>query len=476
MTLPALPNDPAAREKYILERASYDDIDWTIVSVPIAGKVVEFAVMNDALKIDGVRVVAGARVAQLVADKLGLSLPTPKMVSLAWRSASVKLRPHPRPISRSSADVVAHSEAVDAELAGRVGLVDNAGKWWVLVNALALKHGKAANYGWLVPPGEVVAGKWKGIPLDRGVLAELVIQSIGTAHGPEQDDYSQTIRLVESDVRVDGETRSLADVLADPELCGALSHEGPLLVTRQPGVPISGEETIRALAKTEPPPPSTQIGAINVQGGNVQIGDHNQMKVSYPPPAPATTTPPPAGDVDGVPFLQAAHFTPANRTTVDCVVIHTAECGETPGAATNLMKWCAGPNAPQASWHYAVDSTGVTQSVREKHVAWHAPGMNGKGIGVEHAGRAAQNAAGWSDAYSLAVLDYSARLVAGVCRRWGIPVVRLSPADLLAGKRGITGHVDVTMAFKKSTHTDPGTAWPWESYLAAVQRYVDASA
>jgi N-acetyl-anhydromuramyl-L-alanine amidase AmpD len=50
--------------------------------------------------------------------------------------------------------------------------------------------------------------------------------------------------------------------------------------------------------------------------------------------------------------------------------------------------------------------------------------------------------------------------------------VWLRPADLRAGKRGITGHADVSDAFRRSDHHDPGTAFPIEAYLARVKAHM----
>lgn len=177
-------------------------------------------------------------------------------------------------------------------------------------------------------------------------------------------------------------------------------------------------------------------------------------------------------------FVQAKNFTRANRTSIDLVVIHTAECGETKNAAENVAAWGAGPNAPQASWHYMVDCDSIVQSVLESDVAWHAGPVNGYSIGVEHAGYAKQSAAEWSDEYSRATLELSAELVGSICRRYGIPVRRLTADDLKRGeRRGICGHVDVTMGLTGGKgHTDPGNGFPWSWYLERVRAHAGIEA
>lgn len=169
-------------------------------------------------------------------------------------------------------------------------------------------------------------------------------------------------------------------------------------------------------------------------------------------------------------FIQAKNFTRATKPrSITLIVIHTAECGERPGAARSVAHYFAGASAPQASAHYCVDSLETVQCVRDEDVSWHAGPVNGISIGIEHAGRAGQTPAEWADDYSLATLERSAKLVASLCHRYSIPVVRLTAEDLAAGKRsGICGHVDVTKGLKSGTHWDPGPNFPWSTYLGMV--------
>lgn len=194
------------------------------------------------------------------------------------------------------------------------------------------------------------------------------------------------------------------------------------------------------------------------------------------------------------PFIPARNYTVANRLHVTAVVIHTMEAPEGAKTAENVANWfkiqpthrsnvdpkTLQPLAPVfggkpfegTSAHWNVDSDSIVQSVRETDIAWHAGTANSWSVGVEHAGYAKQSSVEWLDAYSMAMLERSAQLVAEICGRWGIPIVRLTADDLKDGKReGICGHIDVTNGLDRGKgHTDPGPYFPWDVYLDLVRQ------
>jgi N-acetyl-anhydromuramyl-L-alanine amidase AmpD len=171
------------------------------------------------------------------------------------------------------------------------------------------------------------------------------------------------------------------------------------------------------------------------------------------------------------PFIGARHFTPANRSKVDLIVIHDMEMPEANTTAEQCAQFFAGPNAPQASAHYCVDADSIVQCVREKDIAWHAPGANSNGIGIEHAGYARQTREEWQDDYSKAMLVLSANLTRELCSRWNIPIQFVDVGGLKGGVRGITTHAAVSQAFHKSDHTDPGPNFPMDVYLTLIKGY-----
>ena len=169
-----------------------------------------------------------------------------------------------------------------------------------------------------------------------------------------------------------------------------------------------------------------------------------------------------------VQFLEARHLTRTAGRTIDLIIIHDMEYPETPTSAEWCAQFFAGPHAPHASAHYSIDRDSIVQSVRDEDVAWHAPGANHDGIGLEHAGYAKQSRADWLDDYSRAELALSAKLAARLCRTYGIPVVWLDVDEVRSGLRGITGHAQVSKAFGKSSHWDPGLGFPSDHYIGLI--------
>lgn len=165
------------------------------------------------------------------------------------------------------------------------------------------------------------------------------------------------------------------------------------------------------------------------------------------------------------------------RTEIDVIVLHDMESPEGAETAATVSRWAQTlPATRKASWTYAVDTNSIVQCVPELVVAYAAPGANHNGIQIEHAGLARQSRAEWFDAYSRPMLELSARLSADICRRRDIPPVWLTPGELQAGKRGITSHANVSLAFRRSTHTDPGQGFPVDWYMARVRELLDPAA
>jgi hypothetical protein len=411
-----------------------------------------------------------------------------------------------------------HSTAVRETLGDKYpGIADNCGKHWVLTNRLLTKPaGTAANYGWYDPGAPYVSAS-----------GHKMWQTLGTKHNSQHTDYSQIFQPVYEDMAVDGILRKVWDVLADPELCHLISSEGPISFLRYPiGAPSRPEEPTldaeRTLRLANPRMQGADVerwqrflvsqghdlgpygpagDGVDSSFGGLTDGATRQFQTTHQDPmsgrnltvdgvvGPATVraaqvamgtyTGPQHHDPEPVrsnklvsDFKQAKNFTfvdLAHPRDIKWVVMHTAEMPEKPTAAEALGDWVSSFSAPQASWHYAVDADTIVQSVLDKDVAWHAPGANGNGIGIEHAGYARQTESEWFDEFSMSMLKLSAKLVAKLCMAHNIPVQFVDEAGLKRGDRGITTHYAVTTAFKKSDHTDPGKSFPMEWFLNLVQ-------
>lgn len=179
-----------------------------------------------------------------------------------------------------------------------------------------------------------------------------------------------------------------------------------------------------------------------------------------------------------IPFVQS-RFHGAVRALIDDIVLHSMECPEASTRAETCAAYMAGlpVDGDKKSAHYYFDSDTVVQGVADHHVAYAAPGANAHGLHFEHAGYARQSRAEWLDDFSIRMLSLSAQLCARKCREYDIPIKFLRSTDLLGPRaRGITTHYEVSQAFLKSDHTDPGKDFPIDWYIAQVQLAYDAQA
>lgn len=165
---------------------------------------------------DFVRVPLGLHTAIAAARAFGMSLPTRKIADAVHRQAAIRLRPRPLrpgPQMTSTEYFVEHNRIIEEQRLGRpLGeLISGHKKDLVLSNRLWRQRARVAIYGW---------HRRDGSP----------IQPLSTVHRARYADYSHGLRLVASEVEVDGVRRSLFDVIADPRLARVLSYEGVVRV------------------------------------------------------------------------------------------------------------------------------------------------------------------------------------------------------------------------------------------------------
>lgn len=276
----SLPEKPGvSRDARILDavRAQlFLPIEWAAVTSRHEGREATIFVSADALSIgepgDSVRVNVSHTLAQQIADVLDAALPTARISDLAFQQAKVVLRPRIQPWDKRSVDtsrMVVHSDAVEARRAGRAGLVRVVGKDWVLTNKLEARPDRGANYGWHTPDAPYKA-------VSDGLH---VWQPLATAHDRFHVDYSQVLCLVRRTMLVDGVERDLDEVLTSAALCGLVSHEGVLRVTRHPAVPratrsaqVSRDLSHRARDASEAPTLSAGLRALRAAERELELG------------------------------------------------------------------------------------------------------------------------------------------------------------------------------------------------------------
>lgn len=173
-------------------------------------------------------------------------------------------------------------------------------------------------------------------------------------------------------------------------------------------------------------------------------------------------------DLDSLSFFPARDFKKGRSGSIRVVVIHDAECAESAHAAEDLGHYGEHPDYP-SSWHISCDSDSCERSVHDEDTAYAAPPLNAVALHIELAGYGTQTSEQWLDAFSVAVLDNAASLVAQWCKKYSIPVVHLTNGDLEQGAKGIVGHYQVSAVFKKSDHTDPGVNFPWDAFIHRVE-------
>ncbi|MEU6822003.1 N-acetylmuramoyl-L-alanine amidase [Streptomyces atriruber] len=160
------------------------------------------------------------------------------------------------------------------------------------------------------------------------------------------------------------------------------------------------------------------------------------------------------GEVDapGVQWIAASDYNwrRADRPDdykIDRVVIHVVQ-----GGYDTALRVFKDPSHGAAA-HYVVRKDGhIAQMIRELDVAFHAgnKSYNERSIGIEHEGFVDKKSS-----FTDAMYAASARLTAGICRRYDIPVDR----------EHIVGHVEVP----GTDHTDPGPYWDWDRYMRLVR-------
>lgn len=171
-------------------------------------------------------------------------------------------------------------------------------------------------------------------------------------------------------------------------------------------------------------------------------------------------------------WIPPKSWTNANRTSVQFITIHDTEGSSHAQSAEDGAAYDA-RRTDGTSAHYFVDSNSIVQCVRTNDQAHTARTQgNRRGIHYELCARASWSKAKWLDpSYGLPMLKLAAAQVAKDCRKWNIPIRKITASQAADGVKGILGHADVTKAFPadRGSHTDPGPNFPWSEFLVMVK-------
>lgn len=158
------------------------------------------------------------------------------------------------------------------------------------------------------------------------------------------------------------------------------------------------------------------------------------------------------------------HLIPFGRPTPlpkKVVVVHTTE--NAPGTPSrNILDYQV--RSRSGSYHRLVDSTGkITMANTDDWQTW-STGNKGNDIAlhVSCVAQAKMTREQWLAQPKM--LEGVARVIAHWSKKYGIPLVKLSRAELGAGKHGVAGHLEAQV-WGNTTHWDPGYHFPYDVVL-----------
>jgi hypothetical protein len=168
--------------------------------------------------------------AQSILNLRGWLLPTPWIVYQMWRSAPVKLTPHPLPNRFVNMDqFVEHSAILDQEIGDAPLDALRAGTKKSVVVSNIYQPGKVLIHGWYRPAPDVFDDR---TPLENPRRQPR--QPKSNVHAADYWDYSHGIRAVGPVALVNGQPMPTVDLYQHPTLSHLVSNEGPVRTPRYP--------------------------------------------------------------------------------------------------------------------------------------------------------------------------------------------------------------------------------------------------
>lgn len=196
--------------------------------------------------------------------------------------------------------------------------------------------------------------------------------------------------------------------------------------------------------------------------------------MTFKPPSPPYIGPP-------------AHHSGNGNKPILRIVIHSTVSPCVRGGARSIANYFRSRSAG-GSAQYVTDPYETIQAAYDSVVCWHAP-PNPNTLGIEMcdipgpvpgdkpgtaAFKAAKRAWRWNRKEQRLMLRRTAKLTAELCLAYDVPVRFLSPTVLRregTRAKGITTHANTSLAFRQSTHWDPGF-WPRRWFMKLVRAEV----
>lgn len=163
-------------------------------------------------------------------------------------------------------------------------------------------------------------------------------------------------------------------------------------------------------------------------------------------------------------------YYPSRRKPISLVVMHVPVAAyDTVGEDTTAERVANyfTQNSRPASAHVSIDRDSVVELLPDDFTAFHVRGYNGLSLGIEQ---------GWdpddwgkSEEFDREVMRRVADWLRPRIDSYNIPLVRLTKADVDAGKSGFTEH----SLLDPTRRTDPGPDYPWEMLFAFLSKAED---
>lgn len=181
-------------------------------------------------------------------------------------------------------------------------------------------------------------------------------------------------------------------------------------------------------------------------------------------------------------------WSPTSHLDKGGVVVHDAESPD--GSAQALIDLMSRPgNFPSpsrpggfygAAYHAVTsndptDPIGYVELLPDGAGPYAAPPVNGTWWHICIPGYARQTREEWLDPASAAGIRGVARYIIAKSELDGFPLIRptvaqLAQLDAYTLRVGYAGHIDISLAWRQSTHTDPGPGFPWDVLAITIEQ------